>query len=210
MYHFQLCFQPSLPLSFVSPFIHAFTSVWSKLSGHCYLVSLLQAQFHILRRMNMRGNLSSRLSRKPWWEQAGSWAWVWLPGVPRADRCLLEKAGWLLVFMVTVYKFLSGNKKCYTYIKSGAIMFKKGSFFAAHFSEDAIVIWVILGSCLVSFTQAIEIFCLGDLKPPQDRLREWYYFFPFLFLDPFCDHMTTCLLVCTKVWMTLEESWGLQ
>lgn len=70
--------------------------------------------------------------------------------------------------------------------------------FVVDFSEDAII-WVITLRRLVSFSQTIETFCLGDLKHSQDRLREWCYFLSFLFLDPFCDHVAMFLLVCMKV-----------
>lgn len=158
----------SLPLLPFLLLIH-FLSLQSKLSEHCCFTSLSQIQYHLFRRQNLS---------------------------ERTDCCHLYQVVRLLVSTAAVYRFLSGNKKCYAYIKFESTMFTKAFSFATDFFEDAII-WIITLSCLDSFTQRIETFCLGDLKHSQARLRDWCYLFSFL-LDPLCDHSAMDWLVCPE------------
>lgn len=141
----------SSPLLPFLPLIHFFLSLPSNLSEHCYLTSLSRIQFHLFRRQNLS---------------------------ERADCCHLQQVVRLLVSKAAVYRFLSGNKKCYAYIKFEGTMFTKAFSFATDFSEDAIIQFIAL-SCLDSFTQTIERFCLGDLKHSQGRLRDGCYLFSY-------------------------------
>lgn len=141
----------SSPLLPFLPLTHFFLSLQSNLTEHCYLTSLSRIQFHLFRRQNLS---------------------------ERADCCHLQQVVRLLVSKAAVSRFLSGNKKCYAYIKFEGTMFTKAFSFVTDFSEGAII-WIITLSCLDSFTQTIETFCLGDLKHSQDRLRDGCYLFSF-------------------------------